>query len=212
MRHEIENIFDIKACDIYGLSELMGPGLAGEAVDTQDGCHIWEDHFRPEIIDPISGNVLEDGESGELVLTTLTREALPIIRFRTHDLTSLSPGTARPGHRRLNRITGRSDDMIILRGVNIFPSQIEEIALEIESLSPHFTLEITRPNRMDELTVNIERRDSVSREDAEIGGKQLVSQIKTRVGCSCKIVIAEPNTLARSSGKLRRIYDLREQD
>ena len=210
MRQEIESIFDIKACDIYGLSELMGPGLAGEAVDTQDGCHIWEDHFRPEIIDPVSGNVLEDGESGELVLTTLTREALPIIRFRTHDLTSLSPGTARAGHRRLNRITGRSDDMIILRGVNIFPTQIEEIALEIESLSPHFALEITRPNRMDEMTIKIERRESATRAEAELGGKQLLSQIKTRIGCSCKIEINEPNTLARSSGKLRRIYDLRE--
>src|SRR5699024_5138624 len=153
MRQEIEKLYDIKACDIYGLSELMGPGVAGEAVETQDGCHIWEDHFRPEIIDPFNGKVLGDREQGELVFTTLTREALPIIRFRTHDLTSLEPGTARPGHRRMNRITGRSDDMIILRGVNIFPTQIEEIALEIDTLSPHFALEITRPNRMDELTI-----------------------------------------------------------
>lgn len=210
MRHEIEKLYDLKACDIYGLSELMGPGVAGEAVETQDGAHIWEDHFRPEIIDPISEEVLDDGQQGELVFTTLTREALPIIRFRTHDLTSLEPGTARPGHRRMNRITGRSDDMIILRGVNIFPTQIEEIALEIETLSPHFTLEITRPNRMDELTIKIERREHVSAAEAEVGGKQLVSQIKTRVGCSCKIEIVEPATLARSSGKLRRIYDLRE--
>lgn len=211
MRKEIEDLYDLKACDIYGLSELMGPGVAGESVETQDGCHIWEDHFRPEIIDPITGDVLGEGESGELVFTTLTREALPIIRFRTHDLTSLSQGTARPGHRRMNRITGRSDDMIILRGVNIFPTQIEEIALEIDTLSPHFTLEITRPHRMDELTIKIERRENVTTTAAEAGGRELLSQIKTRIGCSCKIEIAEPNTLARSSGKLRRIYDLRDQ-
>lgn len=210
MRQEIEKLYDLKACDIYGLSELMGPGVAGESVETQDGCHIWEDHFRPEIIDPISEDVLGDGEHGELVFTTLTREALPIIRFRTHDLTSLEPGTARPGHRRMHRITGRSDDMIILRGVNIFPTQIEEIALEIETLSPHFTLEIARPNRMDELTIKIERRETATAAEAEAGAKQLVAQIKTRVGCSCKIEIVEPSTLARSSGKLRRIYDLRK--
>lgn len=150
-----------------------------------------------------------DSEHGELVFTTLTREALPIIRFRTHDLTSLEPGTARPGHRRMKRVTGRSDDMIILRGVNIFPTQIEEIALEIDTLSPHFTLEISRPNRMDELTIKIERRDTASVAEAETGGKELQARIKTRVGCSCKLEIVEPHTLARSSGKLRRIYDLR---
>ena len=210
MRREIEKLFDLKACDIYGLSELMGPGVAGESVETQDGCHIWEDHFRPEIIDPISEKVLKDGEHGELVFTTLTREALPIIRFRTHDLTSLEQGTARPGHRRMKRVTGRSDDMIILRGVNIFPTQIEEIALEIETLAPHFTLEIARPNRMDELTIKIERRETSTLEEAEVGGKELQARIKTRVGCSCKLEIVEPHTLTRSSGKLRRIYDLRE--
>ncbi|MDN6149953.1 MAG: AMP-binding protein [Yaniella sp.] len=210
MRYEIEKLFDLKACDIYGLSELMGPGVAGEAVETQDGCHIWEDHFRPEIIDPINQDVLADGEHGELVFTTLTREALPIIRFRTHDLTSLEPGTARPGHRRMKRVTGRSDDMIILRGVNIFPTQIEEIALEIDTLSPHFALEIARPNRMDELTIKIERRETASVAEAEIGGKELQARIKTRVGCSCKLEIVEPHSLARSSGKLRRIYDLRD--
>ncbi|MDN6636970.1 MAG: AMP-binding protein [Yaniella sp.] len=210
MRQEIEKLFDLKACDIYGLSELMGPGVAGEAVETQDGCHIWEDHFRPEIIDPINQDVLADGEHGELVFTTLTREALPIIRFRTHDLTSLEPGTARPGHRRMKRVTGRSDDMIILRGVNIFPTQIEEIALEIDTLSPHFALEIARPNRMDELTIKIERRETASVAEAEIGGKELQARIKTRVGCSCKLEIVEPHSLARSSGKLRRIFDLRE--
>src|SRR5699024_9381662 len=162
MSQEIENLYDLIACYIYGLTELMGPGVAGAAVETQDGCHIWEDHFRPEIIDPTNQDVLADRAHGELVFTTLTPEALPIMRFRTHDLTSLEPGTARPGHRRMKRVTGRSDDMIILRGVNIFPTQIEEIALEIDTLSPHFALEIARPNRMDELTIKIERRETAS--------------------------------------------------
>ena len=165
MRHELETTMNIKACDIYGLSEVMGPGVAGEAVETQDGSHIWEDHFRPEIIDAFDPTVvLGDGEPGELVFTSLTKEALPIIRYRTKDLTRLLPGTARPAHRRMGRITGRSDDMIILRGVNLFPSQIEEIALRIPELSPHFQLELTRPEgqRMDQLTVKIERRDAVT--------------------------------------------------
>src|SRR5699024_1276022 len=210
MRLEIEKLFDLKACDIYGLSELMGPGVAGESVETQDGCLSWEEHFRPEIIETISEKVLKAGEHGELVFTTLTREALPIIRFPTHDLTSLEHGTARPGHRPMKRVTGRSDDMIILRGVNIFPTQIEEISLEIDTLTPHFTLEIARPNRMDELTIKIERREPSTLEEAEVGGKELQARIKTRVGCSCKLEIVEPHTLARSSGKLRRLYDLRE--
>ena len=165
---------NIKACDIYGLSEVMGPGVAGEAVETQDGSHIWEDHFRPEIIDAFDPTVvLGDGEPGELVFTSLTKEALPIIRYRTKDLTRLLPGTARPAHRRMGRITGRSDDMIILRGVNLFPSQIEEIALRIPELSPHFQLELTRPEgqRMDQLTVKIERRDD-RHDRGRRGGRQ----------------------------------------
>jgi phenylacetate-CoA ligase len=212
MRHELEVTMNIKACDIYGLSEVMGPGVAGEAVETQDGSHIWEDHFRPEIIDAFDPTkVLGDGEHGELVFTSLTKEALPIIRYRTKDLTRLLPGTARPAHRRMGRITGRSDDMIILRGVNLFPSQIEEIALRIPELSPHFQLELTRPEgqRMDQLTVKIERRESVTIESVAPAAKMLQQQIKIHVGSSCTVDVVEPGSLERSNGKLRRIYDLR---
>ena len=212
MRHELETLMDLDACDIYGLSEVMGPGVAGECVETKDGAHIWEDHFRPEIIDPFDdARVLGDGEHGELVFTSLTKEALPIIRYRTHDLTRLLPGTARPAMRRMGRITGRSDDMIILRGVNLFPTQIEEIALRIPALSPHFQLEITRPGRMDELTVRIERREDASTPEAASAAADLAAQIKVHIGSSCTVQVVDPGTLARSSGKLRRIYDLRRQ-
>lgn len=209
MRHEIEETFAIKACDIYGLSEVMGPGVAGESWEMQDGSTIWEDHFRPEIIDPFTAEPLPTGQDGELVFTTLTKEALPIIRYRTHDLTRLEPGTDRPGHRRMGRITGRSDDMIILRGVNLFPSQIEEIALEIDELSPHFQLRLTRPGTMDEMTVHIERRPECDGAQAESAGQELARRIKVRVGSSCRVSVEEPGSLARSSGKLRRIYDER---
>ena len=211
MRHEIEKTFGITACDIYGLSEVMGPGVAGESCESQDGSHIWEDHFRPEIIDPFDDTVLPTGRPGELVFTALTKQALPIIRYRTHDLTRLLPGTARPGHRRMGRITGRSDDMIILRGVNLFPSQIEELALKIPALSPHFTLEITRPNRMDQMTIHIERREDATVEEAQEAGRTLQHEIKTKIGSSAAIDIAEPGTLERSSGKLRRVYDRRDK-
>jgi phenylacetate-CoA ligase len=160
-------------------------------------------------VDPVTNTVLGDGEHGELVFTSLTKEAMPVIRYRTHDLTRLLPGTGRPNMRRIGRITGRSDDMIILRGVNLFPTQIEEIALRIPGLSPHFQLEITRPNRMDELTVKIERRDDCNADDAAAAAKNLQQQIKIHIGSSCRIEVAEPGSLARSSGKLRRIYDLR---
>lgn len=209
MRREIERTFNITACDIYGLSEVMGPGVAGESAESRDGSHIWEDHFRPEIIDPFDDRVCELGEPGELVFTSLTKEALPIIRYRTHDLTRLLPGTTRPGHRRMGRITGRSDDMIILRGVNLFPSQIEELALQLPSLAPHFTLEISRPHRMDQMTIHIERREEASREEAVADGTALLKEIKTKIGSTAIIDIAEPGTLARSSGKIRRVYDHR---
>jgi len=205
-------MFGIDACDIYGLSEVMGPGVAGESNETKDGSHIWEDHFRPEIIDAFDASrVLGDGEHGELVFTSLTKKALPIIRYRTHDLTRLLPGTARPGHRRMGRITGRSDDMIILRGVNLFPSQIEELALKIPGLSPHFQLEITRPNRMDELAVKIERREECDSARGQAAGLELQKAIKINIGSSCRIEVMDPGSLARSSGKLRRIYDLRDK-
>ncbi|GAB3184111.1 phenylacetate--CoA ligase [Nesterenkonia halophila] len=209
MREEIERTFALRACDIYGLSEVMGPGVAGESAARQDGSTIWEDHFLPEIIDPLDEHPLPTGEDGELVFTTLTKQALPIIRYRTHDLTRLQPGTDRPGHRRMGRITGRSDDMIILRGVNLFPSQIEEIALELEELSPHFQLRLSRPETMDRMTVRIERRPETAAEAAAAAGVELARRIKVSVGSSCEVSVEEPGTLARSSGKLRRIHDER---
>ncbi len=169
MRAEIEQSFDMHAVDIYGLSEVMGPGVSCECVETKDGPHIWEDHFYPEIIDPETGAVLPDGKPGELVFTSLTKEAMPIIRYRTRDLTRLLPGTAR-SMRRMERITGRSDDMIILRGVNVFPSQIEEQILKCDALSPHFQLELTRHERMDALTVVVEARPHAAEEaERELG-------------------------------------------
>ncbi|NVM93449.1 phenylacetate--CoA ligase PaaK [Arthrobacter wenxiniae] len=210
MRHELEQGLNLDACDIYGLSEVMGPGVAGESVETKDGNHIWEDHFRPEIIDPFDHTtVLPDGHKGELVFTALTKEALPIIRYRTKDLSSLLPGTARPSMRRMARITGRSDDMIILRGVNMFPSQIEEIALRIPALSPHFQLELTRSGRMDAMTIHIEPRENTTPGDRAAAAAELKSQIKIHVGSSCTVDVVEPGTLERSNGKLRRIYDNR---
>ncbi|MDR4532117.1 AMP-binding protein [Glutamicibacter sp. PS] len=211
MRHELEEMFGLDACDIYGLSEVMGPGVAGESNETKDGSHIWEDHFRPEIVDAFdSSKVLGDGEPGELVFTSLTKRALPIIRYRTHDLTRLLPGTARPGHRRMGRITGRSDDMIILRGVNLFPSQIEELILKVPALSPHFQLILTRPDRMDQLEVKVERREDASADDARAAGAELAKLIKIHIGSSCAISVVEPETLERSMGKLKRIFDRRQ--
>lgn len=217
MRQELETGLDLKACDIYGLSEVMGPGVAGEFVQSQDGSHIWEDHFRPEIVDPYSlATTLPDGDVGELVFTTLTKEALPIIRYRTKDLTKLLPGTVRPGMRRMARIGGRTDDMIIVRGVNLFPSQIEEIALRIPELSPHFHLEISRTDdqgqrlRMDQLTVKIEPREGTTRQQQEAAAAHLRQEIKVHIGSSVTVAIVDPGSLARSNGKLRRVYDLRE--
>ena len=210
MRHELESGMDLDACDIYGLSEVMGPGVAGECVETKDGNHVWEDHFIPEIIDPMDhSTVLPGGQTGELVFTSLTKEALPVIRYRTNDLSSLLPGTARPSMRRMARISGRSDDMIILHGINLFPSQIEVLALRIPALSPHFQLELTRTARLDQMTVHIEPRENTTPEDRAAAALALRAQIKSHIGVSCAVDVAEPGSLARSNGKLRRIYDNR---
>jgi phenylacetate-CoA ligase len=209
MRHEIEEAFDMHAVDIYGLSEVMGPGVASECVETKDGLHIWEDHFYPEIIDPQTGEVLPDGEIGELVFTTLTKEGLPMVRYRTRDLTRLLPGTAR-SMRRIEKITGRSDDMLILRGVNVFPTQIEEQILKCRGLSPHFQIELTRTGRMDDMVVHVECAvDSASGEARAASAKELAHHIKSVVGISTKIQVHDPDGIARSEGKAKRVVDNR---
>ena len=171
MRTEIETRLQMHAVDIYGLSEVMGPGVASECVETKDGLHLWEDHFLPEIIDPATGEVLPDGERGELVLTSLTKEAMPLIRYRTGDLTRLLPGTAFPGFRRMEKVTGRTDDMMIIRGVNVFPTQIEEVVLRVPGLAPHFQCVLSRPDRLDTLTVRVEARDVDRRRGAQAPGQ-----------------------------------------
>ncbi|MCM1013143.1 Phenylacetate-coenzyme A ligase [Brevibacterium casei] len=210
MRREIEKSFDIDAVDIYGLSEVMGPGVACESAVTKDGPTIWEDHFYPEIVDPFTGEVLPDGEEGELVFTSLTKEALPIIRYRTHDLASLLPGTAHPNFRRISRITGRSDDLIIIRGVNVYPANVESVLFEFEHLSPHFQLVLTRPGRMDEVTVEVECRDGVGAVEREGLGSRVAARIKERLGVSSTVDVKDPGSLPRSVGKLKRIIDHRE--
>ena len=206
MRMEIEEAFDMHAVDIYGLSEVMGPGVANECVESKDGLHIWEDHFYPEVIDPVSGEVLPDGESGELVFTSLTKEAFPIIRYRTRDLTRLLAGTAR-SMRRMEKITGRSDDMMILRGVNVFPTQIEEQVLRVDDLATHFQVELTNKERMDHMIVHVEKLENTS--DAA-AGHQLAELIKANIGISAEIQVGEPGSVARSQGKAVRIVDNRK--
>jgi phenylacetate-CoA ligase len=211
MRREIEQRFDMDAVDIYGLSEIMGPGVANECVETKDGPHIWEDHFYPEVVDPQSGDVLPDGERGELVFTTLTKEALPMIRYRTRDLTRLLPGTART-MRRMEKITGRSDDMIILRGVNLFPTQVEELILRVPGLSPHFQLVLSRPGRLDELSVRVEARPGAGgAEHRARSAAVLSSLIKGNVGVTVEVDVLEPGVIERSTGKAQRLLDLRAE-
>jgi phenylacetate-CoA ligase len=205
MRREIEQRLDMHALDIYGLSEVMGPGVANECVETKDGPHVWEDHFYPEIIDPLTGDVLPDGQTGELVFTSLTRQAMPVVRYRTRDLTRLLPGTARP-MRRIEKITGRTDDMIILRGVNLFPTQIEELILRVPHLSPHFQCLLTRPGRMDALTVRVERRPGVPVPDP---GAALAALVKSTIGVTVEVDVVEPDGVERSMGKMRRVIDQR---
>jgi phenylacetate-CoA ligase len=211
MRAEIEERFALDAVDIYGLSEVMGPGVAQECVETKDGLHIWEDHFYPEVIDPYSEEVLGDGETGELVFTSLTKQALPIIRYRTRDLTALSPGTARPAFRRMAKVTGRTDDLIILRGVNVFPTQIEEIVLRTAALSPHFQLVRSTRGRLDHLTVRVEARHEASAASREQAAAALVNGVKDGVGVTVSVEVVDPDTLERSMGKMRRIVDQREK-
>jgi phenylacetate-CoA ligase len=211
MRREMEQRLDIEAIDIYGLSEVMGPGVAQECVETKDGLHIWEDHFYPEIIDPLTGEVLPEGERGELVFTSLTKQAMPVVRYRTRDLTRLLPGTARPAMRRMEKVTGRSDDMIILRGVNVFPTQIEEVVLQTEGLSPHFSLELTTLGRMDHLTVVVEARPDCPPERRNAAAKEVSDRVKDTIGVSVGVRVVDPETLARSMGKLQRLHDKRSR-
>jgi phenylacetate-CoA ligase len=210
MREEVERRSNITAVDIYGLSEVMGPGVSQESGRTQDGLHIWEDHFYPEVVDPVTGEVLPDGEEGELVFTTLTKKGMPVVRYRTRDLTTLLPGTAYPQFRRMAKITGRSDDMMIVRGVNVFPSQIEEHLLTVQGLTPHYLCVLTRPGRMDELTVQVEAAEAAlepTRRDAM--ARELASRVKHRIGVTIRVEVLEPHALERSLGKAKRISDQR---
>ncbi|MDG1354313.1 MAG: phenylacetate--CoA ligase [Sulfitobacter sp.] len=209
MRLEIEQAFDMHAVDIYGLSEVIGPGVSMECVESKDGLHIWEDHFYPEIINPETGEVVEEGERGELVFTSLTKEAFPIIRYRTRDLTRLLAGTAR-SMRRMEKVTGRSDDMIILRGVNVFPTQIEELLMQIPALAPHFQIELTRPDRMDKMRILTEVADaSVSDASRSDATAQLAAAIKQSVGISAGVAVGDVGAVPRSEGKAVRILDKR---
>jgi phenylacetate-CoA ligase len=210
MRTEMETSLGIDAIDIYGLSEVMGPGVAQECIETKDGLTIWEDHFYPEIINPVTGEILEDGEEGELVFTSLTKEAMPVIRYRTRDLTRLLPSSART-MRRMDRITGRSDDMMIIRGVNVFPSQIEELICQTEGLAPHYQIELTKRGNLDSVTVYVESVKPISHDAQQALEKTLLGKIKTYVGISCAAVITPPCSIDRSEGKAKRVLDNRNR-
>ena len=209
MRANLERRLAIDAVDIYGLSEVMGPGVAQECVETKDGPTIWEDHFYPEIIDPVTGEALADGEEGELVFTSLTKEALPVIRYRTRDLTRLLPGTART-MRRMEKITGRSDDMLIIRGVNVFPTQVEEQILKVNALAPHYQIEITRPDNLDEMTINVELSPDADAAVKQPATAELQRHIKDLIGVSAKVNVLDEGAVARSEGKAKRVIDKRE--
>ncbi|MGG5809398.1 phenylacetate--CoA ligase PaaK [Falsiroseomonas sp. CW058] len=209
MRAQIEDAFGIHAVDIYGLSEVMGPGVANECVETKDGPHVWEDHFYPEIVDPETGAPVPDGEPGELVFTSLTKQAMPVIRYRTRDLTRLLPGTARPAFRRMQKITGRSDDMIILRGVNLFPSQVEEQILRVPHLAPHYQLILTREGPMDSMTIAVECEPGTDEAERAGAAKALAHHVKAMIGVSARIELRDPGAIERSVGKARRVVDRR---
>jgi len=208
MRAELERRLDMHAVDVYGLSEVMGPGVANECAETKDGLTIWEDHFYPEIVDPATGAVLPDGERGELVITSLTKEAMPVVRYRTRDLTRLLPGTART-MRRLEKITGRSDDMMIVRGVNVFPTQLEELLLREPALSPHFQCVLTRSDRLDVLTVRAERRPDAGPVAAAAAAESLERAAKGSIGVTIRVEVLDPGSVERSAGKMRRVIDER---
>jgi phenylacetate-CoA ligase len=209
MRTEIEQAFDMHALDIYGLSEVIGPGVSSECIEAKDGLHIWEDHFYPEIVNPETGKVLPDGELGELVFTSLTKEAMPVVRYRTRDLTRLLPGTAR-SMRRMEKVTGRSDDMMIVRGVNVFPTQIEELILDDARLAPHFVIELRRDGRLDVMTVRVEARaDAADEQSRASSSRDLAQRVKDLIGISVAVDTLAPGGIERSAGKARRIVDLR---
>jgi len=207
MRRAVEERSGITAVDIYGLSEVMGPGVSQESGETQDGLHVWEDHFLPEVVDPVTHEVLPDGEEGELVFTSLTKQAMPVVRYRTRDLTRLLPGTAYPAFRRMEKVTGRTDDMMIVRGVNVFPSQVEEQILTIEGLTPHYLCVLSRPGNLDVLTVQVEAYDAGADRDAL--GRALAERVKHRIGVTIGVEVLAPHALERSLGKAKRISDRR---
>jgi phenylacetate-CoA ligase len=209
MRRAVEARTRLRAVDIYGLSEVMGPGVSQEAAQTQDGLHVWEDHFLPEIVDPVTLEPLPDGEEGELVLTSLTKQAMPVIRYRTRDLTRLLPGTAYPAFRRMQKVTGRTDDMMIVRGVNVFPSQVEEQILAVEGLAPHYLCVLTRPGNLDQLTVRVESAGEPGGAVTSALGAELAERVKSRIGVTASVEVVAPHSLERSTGKARRIEDRR---
>jgi phenylacetate-CoA ligase len=210
MRAEIEHRFNLEALNVYGLSEVIGPGVAQEYASEKNGLTIWEDHFIPEIIDPETCEILPDGEEGELVLTSLTKEAMPVIRYRTRVLTRLLPGNGR-AMRRMERVKGRSDDMLIIRGVNVFPSQIEAVLAEENEFAPHYILVVTRPDRLDELEVIVETRTGLDSDAAKVLADRAVHLIKSRVGVTAIVRAVPPGTIERSQGKARRVFDKRQR-
>ena len=209
LRAEIEERLGVDAVDVYGLSEVMGPGVAQECAETKDGLHVWEDHFLPEVVAPVTGEVLPEGSEGELVLTSLTKQAMPVVRYRTRDLTRLLPGTARPAMRRMQKVTGRTDDMIVLRGVNLFPTQVEEVVLRTPGLSAHFSLELSTRSRLDQLTVHVEARPDCPPERRGAAAREVAQGVKDTVGTTVDVAVVDPGTLPRSVGKLQRLVDHR---
>ncbi len=209
MRLEVEKRSGIDAVDIYGLSEVMGPGVSQEAVSTKDGLHVWEDHFYPEVIDPVTHEVLPDGVEGELVFTSLTKQAMPVVRYRTRDLTRLLPGTAFPAFRRMQKVTGRTDDMMIIRGVNVFPTQIEEQILKVEGLSPHYLCVLTRPGNLDVLTVQVEAHDHTPADRRPALAAEVAHHVRSNIGVGVQVEVVDPGALERSLGKAKRISDRR---